>query len=191
MSFLERLGLLELGISSQNIFQNCVMTLTLAIGANQSTGCNGCQETEFDECFVRCLLRGTAKIGTLRPTQITQWNHWTDSPSKMGPATSLCYFELFIPWRQTSCSKYCCQGEQHRQNLRNQKPGSRPNKRRTRRRISLIESERDLTPQNKSAKFMQRGKKKTGRALINHDRTEKSCTASTSRCPIQSLRKVF
>ena len=26
---------------------------------------------------------------------------------------------------------------------------------------------------------------------LGHDRTEKSCTASTSRCPIQSLRKLF
>ena len=27
--------------------------------------------------------------------------------------------------------------------------------------------------------------------VMVHDRTEKSCTVSTSRCPIQSLRKVF
>ena len=34
--------------------------------------------------------------------------------------------------------------------------------------------------------------KETKRYLIQtHDRTENSCTVSTSRCPIQSLRKLF
>ena len=42
-----------------------------------------------------------------------------------------------------------------------------PNKRCTRKRTSLTESERDLMPPDKRAKLMQRGKRKTGRALVN------------------------
>ena len=42
-----------------------------------------------------------------------------------------------------------------------------PNKRRTRKRTSVTESERDLAPPDKRAKLMQKEKRKTGRTLIN------------------------